>query len=388
MTTLQWLGLVLTLLPVLLLVYAYGLYPLILRAIAPAGNARKEQDPAQWPSITIAMPAYNEEKSIATTIESLLALEYPADRRQIVVMSDASSDRTDEIVQSYADRGVELVRMPQRTGKGQMENLAAHRFKGEIVVNTDATIRIPPDALKPLIRVFADPTLGCASGRDISVGRLDDKANQGESGYVGFEMWLRGLETRAGGIIGASGCYYAIRRPLVNESFPAELSRDFSAPLHTRLNGLRTVSVEDAVCLVPRARSLKAEYRRKVRTMARGLRTLFAFKRLLNPLSYGRFAWMLFSHKLARWLVFLFLPLMIPGLLLLSPTLPMALLVGTGLLTSALSALIAWRWPEGKPMPRLLSLPAFATLTCVAAFQSWMRAFSGRNDAIWEPTRR
>ncbi|HWA17296.1 MAG TPA: hypothetical protein VG817_12745, partial [Gemmatimonadales bacterium] len=261
-------------------------------------------------------------------------------------------------------------------------------FTGEIVVNTDATIRIPPDALKPLIRVFQDPTLGCASGCDISVGRLDDKSNQGESGYVGFEMWLRGLETRAGGIIGASGCYYAIRRPLVNESFPAELSRDFSAPLHTKLHGLRTVSVEDAVCLVPRARSLKAEYRRKVRTMARGLRTLFAFRRLLNPFAYGRFAWMLFSHKLARWLVFLFLPLMIPGLLLLSPTAPMLALVGAGLLAGSLCALLAWRWPEGKPMPRLLSLPAFATLTCAAAFQSWMRAFSGRNDAIWEPTRR
>jgi cellulose synthase/poly-beta-1,6-N-acetylglucosamine synthase-like glycosyltransferase len=381
-------GLVLVLLPVVLLLYAYLLYPLLLKQVSGGAGRLPSTDPATWPMITIAMPAYNEEKSIAATIDSLLALDYPADRRQIVVMSDASSDRTDDIVKSYADRGVELVRMPQRTGKGQMENFAAHRFTGEIVVNTDATIRIPPDALKPLIRVFQDQSLGCASGRDISVGRLEAESVRGESGYVGFEMWLRGLETQAGGIIGASGCYYAIRRPLVNESFPAELSRDFSAPLHTRLNGLRTVSVEDAVCLVPRARSLKAEYRRKVRTMARGLRTLFAFKRLLNPLSYGRFAWMLFSHKLARWLVFLFLPLMIPGLLLLSPTIPMALFVGAGLLTGSVCAAVAWRWPEGKPMPRLLSLPAFAMLTCVAAFQSWMRALSGRNDAIWEPTRR
>ncbi len=381
-------ALVLVLLPVALLVYAYLLYPLLLKLVSGGKGVLPADDPPSWPFITIAMPAYNEERSIAATIESLLALDYPADRRQIVVMSDASSDRTDEIVTSYADRGVELVRMPQRTGKGQMENLAAHRFKGEIVVNTDATIRIPAEALKPLIRVFQDPTLGCASGRDISVGRLEAESNRGESGYVGFEMWLRGLETQAGGIIGASGCYYAIRRPLVNESFPAELSRDFSAPLHTRLNGLRTVSVEDAVCLVPRARSLKAEYRRKVRTMARGLRTLFAFRRLLNPFRYGPFAWMLFSHKLARWLVFLFLPLMIPGLLLLSPTWPMVAFVGGGLLTGSLCALIAWRWPEGKPMPRPLSLPAFAMLTCVAAFQSWMRALSGRNDAIWEPTRR
>lgn len=382
-------AIVLLLIPLVLIVYAYVVYPLILQAL---GKSRPRPvalpDPPEWPSITIAVPAYNEARSIGATIESLLSLEYPADRRQIVIMSDAATDATDDIVRGYSPRGVELIRMPHRMGKMEMENVAARHFRGAIVVNTDATIRITPGSLKALIRVFQDPTLGCASGRDVSVGRQDQESNQGESGYVGFEMWLRDLETRSGGIIGASGCFYALRRHLVDESFPPVLSRDFAAPLQTRLAGLRTVSVRDAVCLVPRATSLRAEYRRKVRTMARGLRTLFAYRQLLNPIRYGRFAWMLWSHKLARWLVFLLLPLLVPGLWLLAPTAAMAIFLATSLAAGAAAAALALQWPEGRPMPRLLALPGFAVLTCTAGFQSWLRALSSRNDAIWEPTRR
>lgn len=381
--------LLLVLLPFVLFGYAYIGYPLLLRLFG-AGRAAPPTypDPTEWPMITIAVPAYNEERSIGATIESLLVLDYPAERRRIVIMSDASSDRTDQIVADYASRGVELVRMPHRMGKGQMENHAAHRFQGEIVVNTDATIRIPPDALKPLIRVFQDATIGAASGRDVSVASLAAESNQAESGYVGFEMSLRDLETRMGGIIGASGCFYAIRRPLIRHDFPAELSRDFAAPLHTRLAGLRTVSVREAVCLVPRTRSLQAEYRRKIRTMARGLRTLFSFSRLLNPFTQGLFAWMLWSHKLARWLVFLFLPLTPVGLWLCWPTLWMAGLLLGGMALGGFAAVLAFRWPVDRKMPAILAYPGFAVLTCVAGLQSWIRALTGRNDAIWEPTRR
>ncbi len=383
------LGIILLLLPLFLALYAFGLYPLLLRLLARAGSTSSgDADPVEWPSITIAVPAYNEERSIAATIEALLALEYPADRRQIVIMSDASTDRTDDIVRGFADRGVELVRMPERIGKSGMENVGAASFRGSIVVNTDATIRIPPATLKALIRVFTDPTIGCASGRDISVSNIADTTNVGESGYVGAEMQLRALETRAGGIIGASGCYYAIRRELVNASFPPTLSRDFSAPLGTRLAGLRTVSVDEAVCLVPRARSLSTEYQRKIRTMSRGLRTLWHFRRLLNPVTHGRFAWMLWSHKVARWLIFLFLPFAALGALLLVPHWVTLALVILGALGAFAAARTALRWPEGQPMPRLISLPGFTVLTCAAGFQSWMRALLGEGQAIWEPTRR
>ena len=277
-------------------------------------RARALGDPAEWPRLAILVPAYNEEASIAGTLDSLLALDYPVDRREVVVMSDASTDRTDEIVRRYESLGVRLVRMSARKGKSAAENRTLPLVTCDIVVNTDATIRIPSGSLRPLIQVFQDPTVGAASGRDVSVGDINAEANASEAGYVGYEMGVRALETRLGGIIGASGCFYAIRRDLVDTAFPEELSRDFASPLRVRQLGYRTVSVDAALCIVPRARSLQAEYKRKIRTMLRGLNTLWYMRSLLNPLRYGCFAWMLASHKLARWLGFLTLPLAPIGL--------------------------------------------------------------------------
>ena len=310
----QNLSCVLVAVPVALFGYAYFGYPALLWIGSRARPAPAPGSvPLEWPDITITVPCYNEERSIAATIESLLALDYPADRRHLLIISDASTDRTDEIVRGYADRGVELLRLPARGGKTAAENAAAARLRGEIVVNTDATIRIVPGALKALVAVFQDPTIGVASGRDVSVGDVQSAGNQGESGYVGYEMWIRSLETRLGTIVGASGCFFATRRELYVGDFPEALSRDFASCLIAREHGYRAVSVDAALALVPRAASLRSEYRRKVRTMARGLGTLQFKRHLLNPLRYGLFAPLLFSHKLCRWLFQLTLPLLVIG---------------------------------------------------------------------------
>jgi cellulose synthase/poly-beta-1,6-N-acetylglucosamine synthase-like glycosyltransferase len=338
--------------------------------------------------IAILVPAYNEEASIAGTLESLLALDYPPERRQLVVMSDASTDGTDAIVRSYEARGVRLMRAPERRGKSAAENRVLPQVQCDIVVNTDATIRIPPASLKPLLRVFQDPAIGAASGRDISVGDLAVEANASEAGYVGYEMGVRALETRLGGIIGASGCFYAIRRDLVDTAFPEELSRDFASPLRVRQAGYHTVSVDQAVCVVPRARGLGAEFRRKIRTMLRGLNTLWYMRSLLNPFRYGRFAWMLASHKLARWLGFLTLPLAGLGLLLLAPAHPWAAaLAGAGAVVLLVGG-VALKRGDDRGLPRLVARAGFAVASATAGFVAWMQFFGGTRAATWEPTRR
>jgi cellulose synthase/poly-beta-1,6-N-acetylglucosamine synthase-like glycosyltransferase len=382
-------GVILLAIPVALFAYAYLIYPLLLRILAarrPA--AAPPEDPAEWPSISISLPAYNEERSIGPTLEALLALDYPADRRQILVISDASTDRTDDIVQGFAARGVELLRLSVRSGKTAAENAAASRLRGEIVINTDATIRIPPHALKPLVRVFQDPTIGVASGRDVSVGRVEQEANRGESGYVGYEMWLRSLETRVGSIVGASGCFYAIRRSLVNSTFPAALSRDFASPLRARKFGYRTVSVDEAVCFVPRTTSLRAEFRRKIRTMARGLETLWHTRSLMNPRRYGAFAWMLVSHKLCRWLVHLALPLALIGLALLAPESVVAQVLLIVALLIAVAGTFALAASETRRLPLPLAIAGFLVAVNVAALAAWWKAAKGERNPIWEPTRR
>jgi len=305
-----------------------------------------------------------------------------------VVMSDASTDRTDDIVRGFAARGVRLVRMPVRKGKTAAENHALQLVTSEIVVNTDATIRIPRASLRSLVRVFQDPTIGAASGRDVSVGDLAAEGNGGEGGYVGYEMSIRALETRLGGIIGASGCLYAIRRRLVDTAFPEALSRDFASPLRARLLGTRTVSVDDALCMVPRTRSLQAEYRRKIRTMLRGLNTLWHMRALTNPFTYGRFAWMLVSHKLVRWLGFLMLPLAPLGMLLLAMTKPWAAALVVLGATGLAAGLVALRGREDRKVPKPLATAGFAVASAVAGFIAWQQFFRRTSAATWEPTRR
>src|SRR5439155_1364987 len=170
---------------------------------------------------------------------------------QIVVVSDASTDATDDIVTRYAARGVELLRLPRRAGKTAAENAARSVLKGDIIVNTDASVRIHPQAIRALVVALRDPTVGVASGRDVSIARLDGAANRGEGTYVGYEMWVRDLETRVWGIVGASGCLYAIRAELHRQFVPEDLSRDFAAALTARHHGLRAVSVPGAICFVP-----------------------------------------------------------------------------------------------------------------------------------------
>jgi len=369
--------------------YSYVGYPLLLMLLGRFRRvAGPRPEPTSWPLVSITIPVYNEAVNIAATLEQVLQLDYPADRRQIVVVSDASSDGTDEIVSRFAERAIELVRLPQRKGKTAAENAVRGLLHGEIVVNTDASVRIAPGGLKALIAAFADPSVGVASGRDVSVTRTDNAANRGESSYVGYEMWVRHLETQVFGVVGASGCFYAIRKDLHMHPVPEALSRDFAAALIARQYGFRAVSVPDAICYVPRAPSLRSEYRRKVRTMTRGLETLWYMRCLLNPFRYGLFAWLLFSHKLCRWLVPPALLLMTAGLAGLSVPHRWAqwVLAAEGL-SAALGA-IGWLSPGLWRAPNGLSLAAYVVAGTVASLHAWIKALRGELDPVWEPTRR
>jgi cellulose synthase/poly-beta-1,6-N-acetylglucosamine synthase-like glycosyltransferase len=379
-----------------LFAYAYVGYPLLLRIAtrnrpnALSRTALSQDNEDLWPTVSISLPAFNEESRLSDTLESLLALDYPADRIEIVVISDASTDRTDEIAESYADHGIRLMRLPERGGKVAAENFGANELGGEIVVNTDATIRIPPDSLKPLIRVFQDTSIGVASGRDISVAAVRDESNQAESGYVGYEMGVRDLETRAGGIVGASGCFYAIRRELHTPPFPPHLSRDFASCLTAQEHGFRSVSVNDAVCYVPRTASLGSEYRRKVRTMARGLATLNYKRHLLNPLRHGAFAWKLFSHKLARWLVPLASPLAFVGLAMLAVD-PGGAGARIALATGIVAVAAGWgamRWAVSGRAPGPIASLGYVFSANLAGLAAWGSFLRGTRSAVWEPTRR
>src|SRR5438034_11730537 len=157
--------------------YTYVGYPTLLKLVGSLRRApRRAAPPEEWPSISITIPVHNEAEVIAGTLEQILELDYPAERRQILVVSDASSDGTDAIVSSFADRGGQLLRLPDGRGKTAAENAARAQLRGAIIVNTDASVRIAPQGLKPLGAAFADPTVGVASGRDVRGARVGGAA--------------------------------------------------------------------------------------------------------------------------------------------------------------------------------------------------------------------
>ncbi len=384
------LQLLLLALPLCLGGYAYVGYPFVLRLLRMLRTQRAQPMFAEreLPTITITLPAYNEEARLAGAIDAILASGYPSDRQHIVVISDASTDRTDDIARSYADRGVTLLRMPERLGKTAAENASRAVVQGNIVVNTDASVRIAPGALQALIAVFADPSVGVASGQDVSVGSEAAARNAGESNYVGYEMNVRSLETDIDGIVGASGCFFAIRRELHAEHLPEGLSRDFASALVAREHGFRAVSVPAAHCFVPRAGSLMAEYRRKIRTMARGLRTLWHKRALLLPWRYGFFAFALWSHKVARWLVY---PAALVSLAVAAALAGshgwarvMLLLMVLGIGAGA----VAMRFAESRAAAPLVRLLGFAYAANLAGVLAWWEFLRGTSLAVWEPTRR
>jgi cellulose synthase/poly-beta-1,6-N-acetylglucosamine synthase-like glycosyltransferase len=383
---------VLFLSPALLVGYAYFAYPALLRfgrrpppPGTVAGGAALD---ASLPMVTVTLPAYNEERRLAAALDAVLASDYPREKLHVVVVSDASTDATDEIARSYADRGVELLRLPTRQGKTAGENASRAVVRGSVVINTDASVRIAPGAIRALASAFADPTVGVASGHDISVSADNAGRVQGEGSYVDFEMELRARETAWYGIVGASGCLFAIRRELHAEHLPEMLSRDFASALVAREHGYRAVSVPAAHVYVPRAGALSAEYRRKVRTMARGMRTLWFKRHLLNPFKYGFFAFALWSHKVARWLVYPAAVLALLALGVLAITLPWARLLLVAALAGIALGAMARRVVDSRSAGALVRLAAFGYAANVAGLAAWWEFLKGSEMAVWEPTRR
>jgi cellulose synthase/poly-beta-1,6-N-acetylglucosamine synthase-like glycosyltransferase len=157
--------------PLVIAIYAYVGYPAALWVITRVRVKREQlQGGGEWPTVTVTVPVYNAKAGIRATLEGLMSLDYPRDKLQLLVLSDASTDGTDDVVREFAHRGVELLRASKRLGKTAGENAAHAVARGELIVNVDASVVIPPDSLKRLVRVFADQTIGVASGRDVSIG--------------------------------------------------------------------------------------------------------------------------------------------------------------------------------------------------------------------------
>ncbi|MFN8060111.1 MAG: glycosyltransferase family 2 protein [Vicinamibacterales bacterium] len=282
------------------LAYIYAGYPLLLRAaVAIRGPKpiRKSED--ALPTLSLVISAYNEAAVIGEKLQNALEQDYPAGRLDITVVSDGSTDGTDEIVQAVTDPRVRLVRMQERRGKTAGLNAVIPTLPGDIIAFTDANAIFAPDALRMLARNFADPDVGCVTG-DAKYVQMASVAAKGESTYWNYETHLKRLETALGSMVGGDGAIYAIRKPLWRD-LPETAINDFLNPLQIVSRGWRSVFEPDAVCFEEPAGQTQREYKRRVRIVSRAWRAVCTVPQLANPFRFGWFAISLISHKVIRW---------------------------------------------------------------------------------------
>jgi len=361
---------------VVLAVYAYAGYPAALAVISAVRRRPVRSAPIE-PQVSLIITARNEEERLAQKIENSLAQDYPADRLEIIVASDCSTDRTDEIAREYPR--VRLVRAAERRGKEAAQHLALQIASGEILVFSDVATALAPDGIRTIVMSFADPSVGCVSSVDRFVDA--DGRTSGEGAYVRYEMWLRTLETRVNSLVGLSGSFFAARRD-VCRTWATDRQSDFSVLLSAVGLGLRGVLDPRSAGYYRNIADDRREFDRKTRTVVRGLAVLAANAMLLNPLRYGLFAWQLTSHKLCRWLVpFAMIGAAIANVSLLGAALYDATAV---LQFTFYTAALAGLW-TGAPVFRM---PAFLVLANVGVLTAWMRFVRGERFAVWEPSKR
>jgi hypothetical protein len=380
-------GWAVALFPLVFLLCCLGLYPAALLLASRKPATRTSRDPTARPPahVSVVITCHNEAAELAGALAALLSQSWSA-APQIIVASDASSDATDAIAVAHEASGVTLFRQDPRAGKTAVENRLIAMVTGDVVFFMDAASRPAPDAMAIMLRGFEDAHVGVVSSRDATRDPDCGGAVSGaEASYLSHEMWLRDLESRAGGIVGASGSLYAIRRELFIELAP-HTTRDFGSVLLAQHRGLKAVSAP-AHCVVRPALNLKGEHRRRSRTMTQGMATLLQYRGWLHPLDHPGFTIKLWCHKVARWLV---MPAALLGVILVA--------VGSTAADGNL-AFLAWSagvlagiaMVESVLVSRgHLAVPwlSSAALAALAVLVSWTRLIAGLRTVSWEPTRR
>jgi len=364
-----------------LIAYPYAIYPFVL-VVWGRVRARPVARAAIEPTVSVLIPAYNEADVIAATLAAMTAQDYPKERLQILVVSDCSDDGTDDIVRTFADRGVELLRQTERGGKALGLNAAVKRASGEIVVFCDANARFAPGAVRSLVQNFADPSVGYVTGK-LTVASEGGVASGNGDAYLRFEEGLRAAETRVGSVIGVNGGCDAIRRALYSD-IPKELITDFVLPLRVIAAGKRVVFDPQAASLEDGNEELQSEFSMRVRVALRALQGLVHMRRLLNPLRYPAASFCIFSHKVVRYMAFVFL-----ATALLSNV---ALAIGSpfyrGLLVAHLAvyALAACGLAGlGRRLGLLAVAPAYLLMSYSAFAVATWRFLRGQTMATWKP---
>ena len=383
-TNFLWVPIVLVWASVLALVYIYVGYPLLLALIA-SFRPRRKSDLGYEPSISVLIAAYNEAAGISKKISDTLQLDYAREKLEIVVLSDGSTDGTDELANSFADPRVKLMRTPVRRGKTNAQNMGAKIARGDILVFSDATTVYHPLALRYLAANYADPQVGAVSGRY----QYFDPGGNSPTGsgmivFWNYENFIKTMQSRIMTISGCCGCIYSVRREVYTR-LDADIISDLVQPLWAIQKGYRVVFEDRALAYEETTKSSQEEFKMRVRVVTRGMRGLLSVPGLLNPVRYRWISVQLLSHKVARWMVPVFLLILLLASILLWNQSGYRWLLAAQLVFYIFATVTLL-----LPLHRLwkpLGIPLYFCTLNIAALRSMLELVRGRKYSVWETVR-
>jgi cellulose synthase/poly-beta-1,6-N-acetylglucosamine synthase-like glycosyltransferase len=371
-----------------LVLYVYAGYPLLARLLGAVADRRvRTADPGSFqPTVTVAIAAYNEAAHIEATVRNKLESDYPADRLQVVVVSDESDDGTDAIVEGIGDPRVRLVRQEPRQGKTAGLNLIVPDIDSEVVVFSDANSLYRPDTIGHLVAALADPEVGYVTGRMVYKAPDGSLTGEGCSAYMVYENRLRTWETQLGSIVGVDGGVDAVRRSLWTPMRPDQLP-DFVEPLSVREQGHRVVYAPDALLYEDALAAEADEFRMRVRVSLRAMHALKDKAALLNPVRFGLFSWQLMSHKVLRYLAFLgFLGALLANLVLSWQAGGVWSLLFAGQVVFYVTAVYGRTMNrQGQTPPKVVGLAYYLCVLNLASALAFWQFLRGKKQVTWKP---
>jgi len=362
------------------ILYCYAFYPALL-ALLPFRRHHDMGQPAEWPKASVLISVYNEEKHIAARIENLLALDYPTDKLEILIGSDGSEDRTNDIASKYNDPRLKLLAFTPRRGKPSVLNRLVPQAQGELLVFTDANAMFASDAVRKLARHFADPQIGGVCGRLILHGASSETE---EGPYWKLETFMKQHESAMDSCLGANGAIYAIRRALWPGIPDNTLIDDFVIAMRVREQGFRVIYDAVAVATEDLPQSVSHEMTRRIRIGAGGFQSLFLCWRSLLPWR-GLYTFAFWSHKVLRWLVpFFMIAALVSNFALLSNPIFVSLL----LLQLAFYAFACLGALLRRMKITLFNAPYYFVTINLALLLGFFRFITGTQQAAWKRTAR
>ncbi|ABB32237.1 glycosyl transferase family 2 [Geobacter metallireducens RCH3] len=338
------------------------------------------------PRVTFLITAYNEEKNIRKKLTEVLALDYPWEQLEVMVASDGSTDRTDDIVREFRDQGVVLKRVEGRVGKTATQNEAVKAATGDVIIFSDATTVYEKDAIRKLVRNYNDPEVGAVSGRYEYVNPTGAPVGTGSILFWKYENFIKSMQTRIRTISGCCGCIYSVRKAAY-VPLPGDIISDLVEPLMVIRGGYRVVFEQEAVAYEETTEKSHEEFRMRIRVITRAMRGILFARGLLNPFRFPFVAFQLFSHKVLRWLIpFFLIGLLVANAFLLDRqfyVITFVLQVAFYLL--ALFGLGADR--VGKKF-KPAAVPLYFCIVNTASLIAFFKTLAGQKMVTWETVRK